>query len=202
MACCVCNANLRHGQRDLGTSFERAGLNFGDGFAFWHNPAPVLATRFLLFNQVVAVRRRTFLEVGGYNNQLNLLEDHDLAFRLALKGPWGVITKPLVLKQEETEGIGVLANQNQVLRAATWKNVLEGFLVEGPALENHTRKLLERMLADVGEEIRANLLAARPAGLAAAIGRLRLSILNLRCALWRRTPAWPKPDFTVHPTAN
>lgn len=198
MVCCVCNASLRHGTHDLGTSFTRAGLDFGTGCAYWFNPAAVLATRFLLFNQVVAVRRRPLLAVGGYKTGLNLMEDHDLAFRLALEGPWGVISRPLVLKYEETKGIGVIANQNNTLRATTWKNVLEGFLTQDLPLEAQTKKLIERMLADAREEIRANLLAEKGVSTIAAVGRLRLLFLRLRTAAWRRSPWWPTPNFTHH----
>lgn len=198
MACCVCNASLRHGTHDLGTSFSKAGLDFGSGYAYWFNPAPVLATRFLLFNQVMAVRRSALLAVGGYKIGLNLLEDHDLAFRLALEGPWGVICNPLVLKYEETEGIGVIANQNRALRAATWMNVLEGFLSQDLFLEDKTRKLVERMLADAREEICANFLVEEGVGLTAAVGHLRLLYLRLRTAAWRRSPWWPTPNFTHH----
>lgn len=202
MVCCVCNASLRHGKFELGTSFDRAGLDFGNGFAYWFNPAAVLATRFLLFNQVMAVRRSALLAVGGYKSGLNLLEDHDLAFRLALEGPWGVIVSTLVLKQEETEGIGVIANKDLSLRAATWRRVLEGFLTEDLALDRQTRKLVEKMLADVREEMRANLLAARGFGPAAAVGQMRLLVLRLRTAVWRRSPWWPKAKFTPHPLAG
>jgi hypothetical protein len=92
----------------------------------------VLASRFLLFNQVAAIRRDSFVKVGGYNPRITLLEDHDLALKLAsLGGVWGMITTPMVIKSNETKGIGVECVKNPLEHARAQRIALTGVLESG-----------------------------------------------------------------------
>lgn len=98
VVCCVCNARMEFlsGTR---TSFAAASLQPRHEEGIWSNPAEILVTRFLFFNQVVAIRR-TALEETGYFRP-GIMEDYDLALRLSLLGPWAFITDPLVVWYEE-----------------------------------------------------------------------------------------------------
>ena len=108
MCCCVCNAVVRGVDGNTtGETFTFAGIRPAFDEGVWTNPQEVLATRFLLFNQVVAVRREAFDRVGGFNENLRLLEDYELSLRLSSAGDWGVIREPLVVKYNDTRGIGV-----------------------------------------------------------------------------------------------
>ena len=93
MICCVCNSLIFSGLENKNTdAFSIAAIETEHVEAIWKNPGEVLASRFLLFNQVAAIRREPFIRVGGYNPRLRLLEDHELALRLAaLDGVWGII---------------------------------------------------------------------------------------------------------------
>ena len=97
VACCVCNARMEFlsGTR---YSFATASLHPRHEEGIWSNPAEILITRFLFFNQVVAVRR-TALEETGYFRP-GIMEDYDLALRLSLVGPWAFIADPLVVWYE------------------------------------------------------------------------------------------------------
>ena len=95
--CCVCNARMIAADGSEKTSFAIAGLSPEASQGVWTNPGEVLLTRFLFFNQTVAVRRGLLNQVGLFNENFRLLEDYDLALRLALTGPWAYIAEPLVI---------------------------------------------------------------------------------------------------------
>lgn len=94
--CCLCDSLIRTPDGQEQSSFELAWLRPLEPEALWLNPAAVLATRFVLFSQAVLVRRESLLGCGGFDEHLWLMEDHDLALRLALRGPWALIREPLV----------------------------------------------------------------------------------------------------------
>jgi glycosyltransferase involved in cell wall biosynthesis len=96
--CCVCNARMEFIAETV-HSFAAARLSPKQREGIWINPAEVLTTRFLFFNQVVAVRRDA-LEQAGYFRQ-GIMEDYDLALRLSLVGPWAFIADPLVVWHEQ-----------------------------------------------------------------------------------------------------
>jgi glycosyltransferase involved in cell wall biosynthesis len=97
--CCVCNAMMRNiygdGQGHL--SFDLALLRPAHEEGLWVNVTEVLASRFVLFNQTVAIRRNAFERVGGFDASLRCLEDLDLALKLSLEGPWAYIRDPLTI---------------------------------------------------------------------------------------------------------
>jgi glycosyltransferase involved in cell wall biosynthesis len=95
--CCLCNTLMRTPDGREESSFGIAWLGMREPEGLWLNPAAVLATRFVLFCQAVLVRRRFLLECGGFDESLRLMEDHDLALRLALRGPWAFIREPLAV---------------------------------------------------------------------------------------------------------
>jgi glycosyltransferase involved in cell wall biosynthesis len=98
VACCVCNARMEFlsGTR---YSFDAASLHPRHEEGIWSNPAEILVTRFLFFNQVVAVRRAALEETGYFRP--GIMEDYDLALRLSLVGPWAFIADPLVVWYEQ-----------------------------------------------------------------------------------------------------
>jgi glycosyltransferase involved in cell wall biosynthesis len=133
MTCCVCNAQIIDEDVKKNTNaFDIAGIESKHEEAVWHNPGEVLASRFLLFNQVAAIRRDSFVKVGGYNPRISLLEDHDLALKLAsVGGVWGMITTSLVIKSNETKGIGVECVKNPIEHARAQRIALSGVLESG-----------------------------------------------------------------------
>lgn len=94
--CCLCNASLGIVRGKERTSFDIASIRFPSDEGVWLNVAEVLASRFVLFNQTVAIRRWAIEKAGGFDEELGYLEDYDLALRLALEGPWAFIREPLV----------------------------------------------------------------------------------------------------------
>jgi len=200
--CCICNASLIDGDHCGATTFEVSNVMSGLMEGYWMNPASILATRFILFNQVALIRRKTFERVGGFKPDMRLLEDYDLAFRLSLLGPWAFVAAPLVAKYNDTGGIGVRAMLDPLAHARAWRGVLEGMLGEATGNDSKAGRLVRRALADVQAEIilAEKLSDSGPRG--RLIARARMYFLRKRQALRRRLPGWPRVRSLASLPAN
>ena len=98
--CCLCNVLMRVVEGKELTSFAVSLVHPEHDEGLWLNVSGVLATRFVLFNQAVAIRRTVFERIGGFDTSLKYLEDYDLPLRLSLEGPWAFIQEPLVIYGE------------------------------------------------------------------------------------------------------
>ncbi|MGD7651636.1 MAG: glycosyltransferase family 2 protein [Verrucomicrobiales bacterium] len=191
MSCCVCNATVKGEDGvEIGNTFAMSGIrpDFTEGE--WTNPQDVLATRFLLFNQVVAVRRSAFEEVGGFNDALRLLEDYELSIRLGATGVWGVIRDPLVIKFNDTVGIGVECMNDHVRHAEVKASVISGLLEGGHRLGADARSFLEKARDEARVELKAARLMAGGIG-ARGLAKGMLAGLRVHRAVRRRSPGWP-----------
>jgi glycosyltransferase involved in cell wall biosynthesis len=100
VVCCLCNCTVQL-PGIVVRSFENAPVDPPISEGLWLNPAEVLATRFMLFNQAVAVRRRFLEKIGGFDESFRLMEDMDMALKLSLEGPWAFIRDPLATRQDK-----------------------------------------------------------------------------------------------------
>jgi glycosyltransferase involved in cell wall biosynthesis len=194
MPCCICNATYIDGCDPTSrTSFLMAGLTVRYENSILENPVEVLMTTFLLFNQVAAIRRDSFEQVGGFDATLHLLEDYELSLRLATLGPWGVLRAPLVLKHEDTLGIGVTAMKDELRHLAAKETVLKCILdnprLPQPSIRRHISAEL-RLVWRQQSVHRWMLSAPRPLPLA---GRVVLFLDRIRKAVARRSPGAPRP---------
>jgi glycosyltransferase involved in cell wall biosynthesis len=98
--CCLCNADFGEINGKRLTSFGISEIDTAYPEGLWINVTEVLATRFVLFNQTVAIRREAIDKVGIFDETLKYLEDYDLPLRLAAEGPWAYIQDPLVIYRE------------------------------------------------------------------------------------------------------
>ena len=195
MCCCVCNAESKDlDGKPEGTSFELAGFRPGIPRGEWLNPGEVLATGFLLFNQVVAVRRAAFEKVGGFKTSLRLLEDFDLAIRLSSQGKWGFICDPLVIKRKETIGIGVECHMDRVLHVKVSYDTLRAILYEDCNMSSATRRLLTGSCRELYCRLLAERWIADARGQRNFLGRLTVWFFRIRRSFLRRSPWWPRLD--------
>lgn len=192
--CCICNAFLINGGEGSRTSFEVSDVmcDFAEGY--WLNPALILATRFILFNQVVVVRRRDFDRIGRFKPGMRLLEDHDLALRLARLGPWAFVSEPLVEKYNDTDGIGVVAMLDPLVHARAWQGVLEAFLNEPISCDWRVNRFVRRGLADVNSEIKALIMRKSSWLFIRGVSKSCMYLMQMRRGFWRRLPGWPRVD--------
>lgn len=145
--CCLCSAHLRFVDRPTLTSFQNALLNPPDPEGLWLNVPEVLTNRFVLFNQMVAVRRSALEKVGGFNERLRFLEDYDLALRLSLLGPFGFIREPLAIWHQGSESSLSTEAHQQMTRLIELEIGIREQLLERPDLDTDHPNLRRQMRA-------------------------------------------------------
>jgi len=194
LCCVICSASVKHATgAEIGNTFAMSGFDLAVDQGIWTNPQDIFATRFILFNQVVAVRRKFFDQVGGYNEKLRLLEDYELAIKLSAIGPWGVIREPLVTKFNDDDGIGVgcMTDQDHHLEACI--EVVNGILESDHGLTTRAKHLIGVELSDMRQEKKCRSLVRR-GGPLATTGAFLAFWTRVRKAFRRRLPSWPRPE--------
>jgi glycosyltransferase involved in cell wall biosynthesis len=186
--CCVCNARMEF-VSGVVTSFGSADLRpeFGEGV--WTNPAEVLITRFLFFNQVAAVRREALRKAGYFRR--GLMEDYDLALRLSLLGPWAFISDPLVVWHEQPgDNLSRTHSQLEICERTL------GILKETSNSSQWGPLLPQTLLQSRMKFLSKRIEALRLSGLSNPIGRfsgkLRLRLLESYQMLYWRLPSTPR----------
>ena len=186
VVCCICNARMLFSSGTV-TSFQTSRLFPQQSEGVWSNPGQVLLDRFLLFNQVAAVWRKTLDHSGYFREDLRIMEDYDLALRLALIGPWAFIADPLMIWHEDA-GSGLSRNIGQLeicRRTEQILNDLSRSAQFGPLMPraqlSHRQLLLER-------EIDALVLSSQNNCIRSLSGRLLLWGLKCYGAVYRRLP--------------
>jgi glycosyltransferase involved in cell wall biosynthesis len=194
--CCICNAIFRFKEGPDSLTFDISVLRTSHEQGLWLNPAEVLATRFLFFNQAAAIRREALLQVGGYNPTLRYLEDWELALKLALLGqPWAFIQEPLAYwHQGSNDSLTSESERGSVLLATACAiQALEaGLRLATGKSHARVRKNLRRGLRLQRGELRALRISKMTSRGAAIVGRLLLRIERYRRAVDRRLPSFPK----------
>ena len=186
--CCVCNARMEFASGTV-TSFDSAGLHPAQHEGVWLNPAEILTTRFLFFNQVVAVRREA-LEQTGYFRP-GIMEDYDLALRLSLLGPWAFIADPLVVWHEQLED-GLTRKTSELERCERASEILIDVSTSPRLGLLLPKELLRRRMRNLEQGIYALRLSARPNALARLFAGFLLLYLRGCGALNRRLPSMPR----------
>lgn len=191
VGCCISNTRMVYTNRAATTSFALADLKPTYPEGIWRNPTEVLLTRFLLFNQAVAVRREVLEKAGHFRQDLRILEDYDLALRLSMCGPWTYTSDPLVVWHGGAEN-SLTAGATALAACQRNIDVLSG-LKSSPVWGGQLpRKLLLRRLSYLRRQVLANQLAASSNGLRSWFGRGHLRALKTYKAIHDRMPSFPR----------
>jgi glycosyltransferase involved in cell wall biosynthesis len=193
--CCLCNAVLRLATGEETTSFEGADLATVYEEGIWLNVAEVLATRFVLFNQTIVIRREALERVGMFDRDLKYLEDYDLSLRLALDGPWAFVREPLVIYNQGSANS--LTGQTFHQQIALKERELRIF---GRALEHiqecdkngRVRRQLERRIRIFRRGLVAANLRQSGSFVVRATGRILNRLDHYGYAAFGRSPWFPK----------
>ena len=190
--CCICNSFV-HSYGTVKRSFERAPVDPPIDEGIWLNPAEVLATRFMLFNQAVAIRRKVLERIGGFDESFRLMEDVDLALRLSLEGPWTFIRQPLATRQDKLEHTLAYGATPPIVAANTVR-IREGILriVKRHRHLADLQPLMERELKRARRQLRAVQIRDGEAFGASTLGWGLERIEHYRMAAYRRGPWFPK----------
>jgi hypothetical protein len=185
---------MRWEKKEFG-SFEHAFLHPTVDEGIWLNVDEVLATRFLLFNQGVVIRRRVLERIGGFDESLRLLEDHEFSLRLSLEGPWAFIREPLVIWRESTaSSLYQSAQKEEVGCIGLMVQILERHL--GKVKNGYPNKRLRPYVTGELKSVRRQLTAAQisqmPSWGAPTLGNSLRRIEQYRRAVFIRSPWFPK----------
>jgi glycosyltransferase involved in cell wall biosynthesis len=188
---CLCNSSLKR-SGVVTSSFELADLSPPIDEGLWLNPEEVLTTRFVLFNQAVAVRRDVLARLGGFDESFRLMEDAELAIRLSMEGPWTFIREPLTtLENRLTRRL-----TDEVTSRKIWECEarIKGRLVSRLAGSEPTvrlRRLAERELKRARRNLRAVEIGERKHFSARLAGWACQRMEQYRSAICRRMPGFP-----------
>lgn len=209
VCCCVTDCEVQNSSGKWTTSFELAGLSSAPEAGYLLNPGEILATRFLLYNQVVMIRSAVFQSIGGFHQNLWQLEDHHLALRMAIRGVWAVVSDPQVVKQEQHDSLGRQVRDETIKHLDAVEKVFSLFLTQdGAVMSKRVRKEAVRKRAMIRSLRAAHQRAASAEPLKRHIASLQLFLQTLLYSALRRSPLWPQPRFTsaaefsVNPESN
>jgi glycosyltransferase involved in cell wall biosynthesis len=195
--CSLSNCWLKFGNGKTSTSFENALMDPHSEEGIWLNVSEVLSTRFVVFGQTVAIRRRALSRIGYFDEDLRYLEDYDMALRLSLEGPWGFVREPLVVWRQGTVGSDSLSQEARRDAVQLKRNVIrihERILNQLGGNGQH-RPLSTRLTRELRKD-RLNLFTARLTQMNSYGGRSTGKLLNKLDSCWnaayRRAPWFPK----------
>jgi glycosyltransferase involved in cell wall biosynthesis len=191
--CCVSNITMRFHKGER-SSFDIAALHPDFEEGIWTNVDEVLATRFLLFNQAVLVRREVLEKVGGFDETLWLLEDYEIALRLSLEGPWAYIREPLVIWRESRSGsLYQSVRQEEARLKEPLVQILEQHLASVVSRRRgRLRRYVCRELARARRTLHAARLAAKDSWAATIAARSLQRLERFRRAVYVRSPLFPR----------
>jgi glycosyltransferase involved in cell wall biosynthesis len=196
--CCLCNAimqNLYGDGREL-LSFDISGISSQYQEGLWLNVTEVLASRSVLFNQTVAVRRAALEKVGGFDADLRTAEDYDLSLRLSLEGPWGFIAEPLTIwRAGATNSLSKMAVQDQIKLKENEIKIFERMLsrIKGTGQERLER-LLSKRLSEFRRRLALAQLSKTKSGTAQFRANLVGAVENYRTRIAGKLSKLPKMD--------
>jgi glycosyltransferase involved in cell wall biosynthesis len=194
--CCICDCTVvyRNGRRT--SAFQIADTMPNCSTGLWLNPAEVLSTRFVLFNQAVAIRREVLEKIGYFDEALRLFcEDHELALRLSLEGPWAIIRDQLVVYQDASpDSLGQKALTEEVLLREHLLHMRRQILrlVENNPRHSGLRRLARKEFQRASRELVAARLSERSFPGASTLSKLLHMMEHVRRALFRRSPLYPR----------
>jgi glycosyltransferase involved in cell wall biosynthesis len=193
--CCVCNAIFRSedGSAPERETFDIAMLHTTHEQGLWLNPAEILATRPLFFNQVVTVRRDALDKIGGFNPTLRYLEDWDLALKLSMLGPWGFIRESLAYWNPGTDGSYTARAEREAVRLHQYASQLLSAAIP-VASQNSNSKISKHLNQTLGQHRRTLFgwqIRERHFPGASFLSRVILLAERCRAAILRRSSHFP-----------
>ena len=201
--CCLGNILMKWNSGDR-NSFDISLLKPSLEEGLWTNPDEVIATRFVLTNQGIMIRRSVLEKIGVFNDTIKYLEDVEFPLRLSLEGPWAFINTPqIVWRESMTNSVYKNSQRDELCTAECMVKVLE---IHQARLKNSLGH--ERLRWYVNRELRLarrNLWALRArqrGGWRAAIAKLVVVMERFENAFFRRSPWYPKMEVAAAPSLD
>lgn len=192
--CSLANGWLHFADGRRMTSFQNSHLHCSEKEGLCLNVPDILATRFVMFCQFIAIRRKALQKARGFDEDLKFMEDYALPLRLSLLGPWAFFSEPLVIWRQGAPG-SVSVSQRAIQQE---KELRESLLIirnrylrmiNGQAEFARSRKLQLMGLRFDQLELRAIELRRQGRKL---LGTLLFQAVRYRKGFFRRGPSFPK----------
>jgi glycosyltransferase involved in cell wall biosynthesis len=192
--CCLSNGVLRFANGRETTSFGLALLHPPHVEAVWSNVLEVLATRFVMCGQMIAIRREVLDRIGEFDESLRYLEDYDIALRLSMEGPWGVIRDPLVIyRQSGSDSLSLKVSSHD---AVIHEHLLKTREKINQAVHGQRRDMYYSLMRRATQNARRDLwfsrLDKRRTRLAHLVAQFYRYLEHYRLAIYRRSPWYPQ----------
>jgi glycosyltransferase involved in cell wall biosynthesis len=196
--CCLCNMHMKnlHGDGKDYYSFDVSLIRPRYEEGIWLNVAEVLATRFIMFNQAAAIRRKPLEKLGGFDTSLKYYDDYDLPMRLAFEGPWAYIKTPLAIwAGGGPDSFARRAADDAIVLNDCRLRIFERALAV--AEERSDAKAEEHILRGISfcrKEAKAIQIRQSGSRFERIVEALRLGFRHYYFAALRRSPLFPKMD--------
>jgi glycosyltransferase involved in cell wall biosynthesis len=190
---CLSNIMMKWNSGDR-ASFDIACLYPSAEEGVWTNVDEVLATRFVLFDQGIMIRREVLEKIGGFDAAIRYHEDLEFPQRLSLEGPWAFIATPLVIWRESmTNSVYKNSIRDEVCAGECAVTVFEMHLarVQGAGSSARLRRLVSRELKKARRDLWLSRMRAK-GGFETAVAHAAAIIERYRGAFYRRSPWYPR----------
>jgi len=191
--CCLSNIMMKWNSGDR-ASFDIAFLKPSTEEGVWLNVDEVLATRFVLFNQGIIIRREVLERIGVFDESIRYLEDVEFPLRLSLEGPWAFIETPLVTWRESmTNSVYKNSKRDELCTSECMVKVFETHLarVDKAGRNGRLRKYVSRELSRARQHLWLTKMSQRSSW-GSALAALVRTVDRYESALLRRSPWFPK----------
>lgn len=192
--CSLVNGWLHFADGRKMTSFQNSHLFSSRQEGLCLNMPDILATRFVMFCQFIAIRREALQEARGFDEDLKFMEDYALPLRLSLLGPWAFVSEPLVIWRQGTPG-SISISQRAIEQETELRESLQIIrkrylqMIHNKARFSRSQKLQLREMHWDQLELRA--IDLRRQGRKFA-GDLLFKTVKYRKGIFRRGPGYPK----------
>jgi glycosyltransferase involved in cell wall biosynthesis len=192
--CCLCNAIMRYDDGEQ-RFFDMALLKPRYDEGLWLNVAQVLSSRFVFFNQAVAIRREALDKAGLFDESLLFMEDHDMALRMAFIGPWTYIKEPLVVWRSGSENsLCEQAKKDAISYQCCMEKIYANILMRQTIQCHSVRRRLRHRLAVAHREVQAQRLLKKSVFMSHSMAKALKYFNRFTDAALRRSPWYPRME--------
>jgi glycosyltransferase involved in cell wall biosynthesis len=192
--CCLCNAALDRAVMGFASTFDLSEIEPSMDEGIWLNPAEVIASRFVLFNQCALIRRDMFEKLRGFREDIKYLEDYDFPLRLAMQGPWAFTREALtIVRQISHNSFSEQAYRDKEQLSACGLLLFEEALGRVPAGREYAtlRRQLRRRVLLARRELSGCRMAKQGKWSARLMGSVQHGWNRCTAAAFRRSPWFP-----------
>ncbi|HEG42979.1 MAG TPA: glycosyltransferase [Phycisphaerales bacterium] len=196
--CCLCNALILRNSGKKVTSFDLAPIRARIEKGLWLNVTSILSTRCVLFTQAAAVRRSVFEKVGGFDESLRIMEDHDMALRLSLEGPWAFLREPLVIYHYGIEdGLAEEARHNDLQICKSIERIVANMLADRRVPETGAKKYFARSHTKMWRHIERSQGWSKARRISVLMDKSFEAVMQVCDFAFRHSPMYPKMEVTA-----